>query len=185
MNTRIQVEHGITELVTGIDLIKEQIGIAEGKTLNLTQADIKMNGHAIECRINAENPLKGFMPCPGTVTSLHFPGGNGVRIDSALYAGYKIPSAYDSLIVKLMVHDTDREKAIRKMRGVLGELVIEGIITNLDFQYMLLNHEDFKNGNTDTGFVERLLTETKEIEKDKEMQKDREMPEVKEMPEAI
>lgn len=209
MNTRIQVEHGITELVTGIDLIKEQIGIAEGKTLNLTQADIKMNGHAIECRINAENPLKGFMPCPGTVTSLHFPGGNGVRIDSALYAGYKIPSAYDSLIVKLMVHDTDREKAIRKMRGVLGELVIEGIITNLDFQYMLINHEDFKDGNTDTGFVERLLMETKEIQndkdklkdkdmskdkdmqkdrdmsKDRDMQEDREIPEVKEMPEAI
>lgn len=165
MNTRIQVEHGITELVTGIDLIKEQIKIAEGRPLNLSQEDVVMNGHAIECRINAENPMKDFMPCPGTVTSLHFPGGNGVRIDSALYAGYKIPAAYDSLLVKLMVHDTDREQAIQKMRGVLGELVIEGIDTNLDFQYMLISHEDFIKGNTDTSFVENLLKDRKVISK--------------------
>lgn len=165
MNTRIQVEHGITELVTGIDLIKEQIKIAEGQPLTISQKDIVMKGHAIECRINAENPMKDFMPCPGTVTSLHFPGGNGVRIDSALYAGYKIPAAYDSLLVKLMVHGTDREQAIQKMKGVLGELVIEGIDTNLDFQYMLINHEEFRKGNTDTSFVERLLKEGKEMPK--------------------
>lgn len=165
MNTRIQVEHGITELVTGIDLIKEQIKIAEGRPLSISQEDVVIKGHAIECRINAENPLKDFMPCPGTVTSLHFPGGNGVRVDSALYAGYKIPSAYDSLLVKLMVHDNDREQAIRKMQGVLGELVIEGIDTNLDFLYTLINQEDFKEGNTDTAFVEKLLKEKKEMSK--------------------
>lgn len=158
MNTRIQVEHGVTEMVTGIDLIKEQIKIAQGETLAITQEDVVISGHSIECRINAENPAKNFMPSPGLVTSLHLPGGNGIRIDSALYAGYRVPSAYDSLVLKLMVHDKDRELAIRKMRGVLGELVIEGIDTNIDFQYTIVNHDDFKNGNIDTGFVERLLT---------------------------
>lgn len=158
MNTRIQVEHGVTEMVTGIDLIREQIRIAAGEKLEITQDDIKISGHSIECRINAENPAKNFMPSPGLVTSLHMPGGNGVRIDSALYAGYKIPAAYDSLIVKLMVHDATRELAIKKMRGVLGELVIEGIDTNIDFQYQIINHEDYINGKTDTGFVERMLS---------------------------
>ncbi|MGB8454700.1 MAG: acetyl-CoA carboxylase biotin carboxylase subunit [Anaerocolumna sp.] len=158
MNTRIQVEHGVTELVTGIDLIREQIKIASGEKLSFTQEDVKIHGHSIECRINAENPGKNFMPSPGMVTSLHMPGGNGVRIDSALYAGYKIPSAYDSLIVKLMVHDASRELAIQKMRGVLGELVIEGIDTNIDFQYQIINHEDYIKGKTDTGFVERILS---------------------------
>lgn len=161
MNTRIQVEHGVTEMVTGIDLIKEQIKVANGEKLILKQEDIKIHGHSIECRINAENPANNFMPSPGLVTSLHMPGGNGVRIDSALYAGYRIPSAYDSLIVKLMVHDSTRELAIRKMRGVLGELVIEGIETNIDFQYQIINHTDFINGDVDTGFVERLLEEKK------------------------
>jgi acetyl-CoA carboxylase biotin carboxylase subunit len=158
MNTRIQVEHGVTEMVTGIDLIREQIKVANGEKLSISQEDIKISGHSIECRINAENPSKNFMPSPGLVTSLHFPGGNGVRIDSALYSGYKIPSAYDSLIVKLMVHDATRELAIQKMRGVLGELVIEGIDTNIDFQYKIINHEDYIQGKTDTGFVERLLS---------------------------
>ncbi|MDF2803023.1 MAG: Biotin carboxylase of acetyl-CoA carboxylase [Anaerocolumna sp.] len=158
MNTRIQVEHGVTEMVTGVDLIKEQIKIAQGEKLSLTQKDVTISGHSIECRINAENPSKHFMPSPGLVTGLHLPGGNGVRIDSALYAGYKVPSAYDSLILKLMVHDKDRELAIRKMQGVLGELVIEGIDTNIDFQYSIVNHDEFKKGNIDTGFVERLLT---------------------------
>lgn len=158
MNTRIQVEHGVTEMVTGIDLIREQIKIASGEKLLLKQEDVRINGHSIECRINAENPDKNFMPSPGLVTSLHLPGGNGVRIDSALYAGYKIPAAYDSLIVKLMVHDATRELAIQKMRGVLGELVIEGIDTNIDFQYQIINHKDYIDGNTDTGFVERILS---------------------------
>ncbi len=157
MNTRIQVEHGVTEMVTGIDLIREQIKVANGEKLSFTQEDVKISGHSIECRINAEDPSHNFMPSPGLVTSLHMPGGNGVRIDSALYAGYRIPSAYDSLIVKLIVHDTNRELAIQKMRGVLGELVIEGIHTNIDFQYQLINHEDYVKGNIDTGFVERIL----------------------------
>lgn len=158
MNTRIQVEHGVTEMVTGIDLIREQIKIASGEKLLLKQEEVRINGHSIECRINAENPDKNFMPSPGLVTSLHLPGGNGVRIDSALYAGYKIPAAYDSLVVKLMVHDATRELAIQKMRGVLGELVIEGIDTNIDFQYRIINHKDYIDGNTDTGFVERILS---------------------------
>lgn len=159
MNTRIQVEHGVTEMVTGVDLIKEQIKIANGEKLSLSQEEVVIRGHAIECRINAENPEKNFMPSPGIVTSLHMPGGNGVRIDTALYTGYEIPSAYDSLIVKLMVHDATRELAIQKMRGVLGELVIEGIHTNIDFQYQIINHETFIAGEVDTGFVEKMLAE--------------------------
>jgi acetyl-CoA carboxylase biotin carboxylase subunit len=159
MNTRIQVEHGVTEMVTGIDLIREQIKIASGDKLSFTQKEVTITGHSIECRINAENPSKNFMPSPGLVTSLHMPGGNGVRIDSALFAGYKVPAAYDSLIVKLMVHDATRELAIKKMRGVLGELVIEGIDTNIDFQYQIINHDDYIKGKTDTGFVERMLSE--------------------------
>jgi acetyl-CoA carboxylase biotin carboxylase subunit len=161
MNTRIQVEHGVTEMVTGIDLIKEQIKIANGEKLSYAQEDIKISGHAIELRINAENPAKNFIPSPGLVTNFHMPGGKGVRIDSALYYGYRIPAAYDSLIAKIIVHDTDRDMAIRKMRGVLGELVIEGIETNIDFQYQLINHKDYKAGNVDTGFVERVLEENK------------------------
>jgi acetyl-CoA carboxylase biotin carboxylase subunit len=157
MNTRIQVEHGVTELVTGIDLIKEQLKVASGEPLSISQETVKIRGHAIECRINAENPLNNFLPSPGLITSLHFPGGNGVRIDSALYNGYKIPATYDSLIVKLMVHDANRELAIQKMRGVLGELVIEGIDTNIDFQYQIINHDDYKKGDIDTGFIERLI----------------------------
>lgn len=158
MNTRIQVEHGVTELVTGIDLIKEQIKIANGEKLSYKQEDIKIQGHAIECRINAENPYMNFAPSPGLVTGFHMPGGKGVRIDTALYTGYKIPATYDSLIAKVMVHDSNREDAIAKMRGVLGELVIEGINTNIDFQYQLINNKDFKDGNIDTGFIERLLS---------------------------
>jgi acetyl-CoA carboxylase biotin carboxylase subunit len=157
MNTRIQVEHGVTELVTGIDLIKEQIKIADGEKLSFKQEDIKIQGHAIECRINAENPYKNFTPSPGLVTGFHMPGGKGVRIDTALYTGYKIPATYDSLIAKVMVHDSNREEAIAKMRGVLGELVMEGIDTNIDFQYQLINNKDFREGNIDTGFIERLL----------------------------
>jgi len=163
MNTRIQVEHGVTEMITGIDLIKEQIKIANGEKLSFTQEEVKFSGHSIECRINAENPANHFLPSPGLVTNLHMPGGKGVRIDSALYAGYRVPSSYDSLIVKLIVHDANRELAIQKMRGVLGELVIEGIDTNIDFQYQLINHQDYLKGNIDTGFVERILCSEVEI----------------------
>lgn len=153
MNTRIQVEHPVTEAVTDLDLIKEQIKIAAGEPLSFRQEDVKISGHAIECRINAENPEKNFMPCPGTITDIHLPGGRGVRVDTAMYNGYKIPPSYDSMILKLIVHDRDRESAIAKMRSALGELVVEGITTNLDFQYDLINDEDFMEGNVDTDFI--------------------------------
>ena len=153
MNTRIQVEHPVTEAVTGMDLIKEQIRIAYGQPLNIRQEDIRISGHAIECRINAENPEKNFMPCPGTIRELHLPGGRGVRVDTAMYNNYKIPPNYDSMLLKLIVHDKDRESAIAKMRSALGELVIDGVTTNLDFQYELINDADFENGNVDTDFI--------------------------------
>ena len=157
MNTRIQVEHAVTEMITGIDLIREQIKIADGEKLSFGQEDVKFFGHSIECRINAEDPSNNFMPSPGVVTSFHMPGGNGVRVDSALYAGYRIPSAYDSLVAKLIVHDSNRELAIQKMRGILGELVIEGVCTNIDFQYQLINQEDYIKGRIDTAYVERNI----------------------------
>ena len=153
MNTRIQVEHPVTEMVTGTDLIKEQIRIAEGLELSMKQEDIKVSGHAIECRINAENPAKNFMPCPGVIENIHFPGGNGVRIDSAIYNGYKIPPNYDSMICKVIVHDKDRTSAINKMQSVLGELVIEGIESNIDFQFDLIGNEKFRSGDVNTHFI--------------------------------
>ena len=153
MNTRIQVEHPVTEMVTGLDLIKEQIKIAAGERLSMTQDDIHLTGHAIECRINAENPAKNFMPCPGKITNVHVPGGNGVRIDTHIYNDYQVPANYDSMLLKLIVHGEDRETAIAKMRSALGELVIEGIETNLDFQYEILSHEAYQKGDTDTHFI--------------------------------
>lgn len=153
MNTRIQVEHPVTEMVTGIDLIKEQIRIASGERLRIRQEDVVLRGHAIECRINAEDPENHFLPCPGTITDLHFPGGNGVRIESALYNGYTIPSYYDSMVAKVIVHGENREDAIRKMRSALGEVVVDGITTNLDFQYDILNHPVFLSGNINTHFI--------------------------------
>ena len=154
MNTRIQVEHPITEMVTGVDLIKEQIRIADGQELSLRQKDICLRGHAIECRINAEDPSKNFRPSPGIVKDIHLPGGNGVRIDTALYGGYKIPANYDSMIAKVIVHDRDRVSAIQKMRSTLGEVVIEGISTNIDFQYEILNNEAFQAGDINTHFIQ-------------------------------
>ena len=153
MNTRIQVEHPVTEAVTDLDLIKEQIRIAAGEPLSVTQEDIQITGHASECRINAENPDKHFMPCPGTITDIHLPGGRGVRVDTAVYNNYTIPPNYDSMILKLIVHDKDRPSAIAKMRSALGELVIEGITTNVDFQYELIGDRDFEDGNVDTDFI--------------------------------
>lgn len=154
MNTRIQVEHPVTEMVTDVDLIKEQIRIAEGLPLSITQEDIVIRGHAIECRINAENPSKKFMPCPGTVENIHFPGGNGIRIDSAIYNGYTIPPNYDSMILKLIVHDKDRLSAINKMQCALGELVIEGVDTNIDFQFDILGNDVFRSGDINTHFIQ-------------------------------
>lgn len=153
MNTRIQVEHPVTEWVTGIDLIKEQIRIASGKKLSFGQSDIHLNGHSIECRINAENPAKGFRPSPGTVTDMYLPGGKGIRIDSAIYSGYAIPPYYDSMVAKLSVWAKNRGEAVRKMQSALGEVIIEGIETNVDYQYEILNHPKYLSGDVDIEFI--------------------------------
>ncbi|MEG1870488.1 MAG: acetyl-CoA carboxylase biotin carboxylase subunit [Peptostreptococcaceae bacterium] len=157
MNTRIQVEHPVTEMVTGIDLIKEQIKVAYGEKLSFTQSDVSIVGHSIECRINAEDPYKNFRPCPGEITSLYVPGGNGVRLDSAVYQGYKIPHCYDSMIGKLIVHGKDRMEAISKMKRALGEFIIEGVNTNIDLQLDILSSDGFVAGNFDTSFLESYL----------------------------
>ena len=159
MNTRIQVEHPVTELVSGMDLIKEQIRVAAGEPLSVSQKDIHLKGHAIECRINAENPAKNFMPCPGVITNIHIPGGNGVRVDTHIYNDYKVPANYDSMLMKLIVHGKDREEAIAKMRSALGELIIEGIDTNLDFQFEILCHPAYEDGDTDTHFIQTYFPE--------------------------
>ena len=153
MNTRIQVEHPVTEWVTGIDLIKEQIRIADGRELSYTQEDVKLTGHAIECRINAENPYKGFRPCPGKITDMYLPGGKGIRIDSAIYSGYEVPPYYDNMLAKLIVFAKNRNEAITKMRSALGEVIIEGIDTNVDYQYEILNDPDYQNGDFDIEFI--------------------------------
>ena len=157
-NTRIQVEHPVTEMVSGVDLIKEMISIAEGKPLSMKQEEIHLNGHAMECRINAENPEKNFCPCPGLIREVHLPGGNGVRIDTAVYNGYEIPPYYDSMIAKVIVHGRSRQEAIDKMRSTLGELIIDGVTTNVDFQYQILNHPDFQEGEITTDFISRYFT---------------------------
>ena len=157
MNTRIQVEHGVTEMVTGTDLIIEQIRVAMGEPLSFSQNDVTPKGHAIECRINAEIPEKNFMPSPGVVKHLHLPAGNGVRVDTALYTGYRIPSEYDSMIAKVIVHAPDRKAALQKMRSALDEMVIMGVETNLRFQYPTLKNPEFCEGKADTGFIERIL----------------------------
>ena len=153
MNTRIQVEHPVTEFVSGVDLIKEQIRIAAGEPLSVRQKDIEIRGHAMECRINAEDPERHFMPCPGRITDLHLPGGNGIRVDTAVYNDYAIPPYYDSMIAKIIVYDKDRRSAIRKMISALGEVAIEGVKTNIDFLYELLNQPDFQEGNITTDFI--------------------------------
>lgn len=153
MNTRIQVEHPVTEFVSGVDLIKEQICIAAGEPLSVQQKDIEIRGHAMECRINAEDPERHFMPCPGKITDLHLPGGNGIRVDTAVYNDYAIPPYYDSMIAKIIVYDKDRRSAIRKMISALGEVAIEGVKTNVDFLYELLNQPDFQDGNITTDFI--------------------------------
>ncbi len=156
MNTRIQVEHPITEMVTGIDIVKEQIKIAAGIPLSFKQKDVKIQGHAIECRINAENPKKNFMPSPGSIYNIHFPGGNGIRIDTGIFCGYTIPPYYDSMVLKLIAYDKDRESAIRKMQSAMGELVLEGIETNIDFQYEILQNKKYIEGNIDTHFIQDI-----------------------------
>ncbi|WP_144549760.1 acetyl-CoA carboxylase biotin carboxylase subunit [Peribacillus simplex] len=154
MNTRIQVEHPVTEMVTGVDLIKEQIKVASGEKLSLSQADVTFNGWSIECRINAENPEKNFMPSAGKIQMYLPPGGYGVRVDSAAYPGYSIPPYYDSMIAKLIVHAPTREEAIEKMKRALGEFVIEGVNTTIPFHIKLLQHEQFVSGEFNTKFLE-------------------------------
>ena len=157
MNTRIQVEHPVTEMVTGIDIVKEQIRIAAGKELSIKQEDVVLKGHSIECRINAEDPKFDFRPSPGTIGLLHVPSGMGVRFDSFIYTGYKIPPFYDSMIGKVIVHANSRGEAIVKMRATLEELVIDGVKTNQDFCYMILNNSDYIKGSFDTGFIVKAI----------------------------
>lgn len=159
MNTRVQVEHPVTEEVTNIDIIKEQIKIASGKKLEYKQKDIKIEGHSMEARINSEDPNKNFLPCPGTVTELHLPGGNGIRIETAIYAGYKIPPTYDSMIAKIIVHGKNREESIAKMESALSELVVEGVVTNTEFILKILQDEEFKSNKYDTSFISKKFDE--------------------------
>ncbi len=157
MNTRIQVEHPITEAVTGVDLVKTQIKVAAGEELSFKQEDIKLTGHSIECRINAESPKHGFRPCPGTIKSLHIPGGNGIRIDSSVYQGYTITPHYDSMIAKLIVHANDREEALMRMRWALAEFIVDGVETNIDFQLELIKDPVFEEGKYDIGYLGRKM----------------------------
>lgn len=158
MNTRIQVEHPVTEMVTGIDIVKEQLKIASGLKMAIRQKDVRIKGHSIECRINAENPSRNFAPSPGKIEYILMPGGGiGVRVDSAVYAGYTIPPYYDSMIAKVITYGTNREEAIAKMRRALQEFVIEGIDTNIEFQEAILNNELFLSGKFDTSFIGREI----------------------------
>lgn len=157
MNTRIQVEHPVTEFVTGIDLVKEQIRISEGLELGFKQGDVKISGHAIECRINAENPDFNFRPCPGEITTFHVPGGHGIRVDSSIYEEYTITPFYDSMIAKVIAHGRDREEAISKMKRALLEFAIGGVDTNIDFLIKLLNQRDVEESNYDTSYIEKWL----------------------------
>ena len=156
MNTRVQVEHPVTEMVTGIDIIKEQIKIASGEKLSFTQKDIRFTGHSMEARINAEIPEKNFMPCPGTITGLHLPGGNGVRVDTAIYSGYTVPPTYDSMLAKVIVHGKDRNESIAKLKSAIAELVVDGIQTNADFILKILSNKDFVTNNYDTSFIQNI-----------------------------
>ena len=159
MNTRIQVEHGVTELVTGVDLVRQQLRVASGLSLDIAQEDVRLTGHAIECRVNAEDPAAGFRPCPGKVEFLHFPGGAGVRVDSALYSGCTLSPYYDSLAAKLMVHAPTRLEAIRKMRRCLEEFALEGFPTNAELSYEILFHPTFVRGGCTTAFLDESLPE--------------------------
>lgn len=156
MNTRVQVEHPVTEMITGIDIVREQIQIAFGAELPFTQKDIVIRGHAIECRINAEDPMKNFMPTPGKIHNILFPGGMGVRVDTHIYPGYVVPPFYDSMLAKLIVHAPTRKEAIRKMRVALEQFVIDGISTNIEYQYLIMHNAEFVKGVYDTGFIARF-----------------------------
>lgn len=156
INTRVQVEHPVTEMITGVDIVQEQIKIAYGNKMLLKQRDIRINGHSIECRINAENPFNNFTPSPGFIKRILIPGGNGVRFDSFIYPDYQIQPFYDSMIGKLIVHAPTRKEAIRRMRVALEQLVIEGVETNIEYQYMIVHHPEFIKGTYDTGFIAKF-----------------------------
>ncbi len=162
MNTRVQVEHPVTELTTGVDIIKEQIKIAAGEKLSVSKDILAPRGHAIECRINAENPEDNFRPSPGVITTYHVPGGPGVRVDTHLYQGYKVPPYYDSMLAKIIVHAPNRQQAIRRMVRALDELVVEGIHTTTDFLKMILESETFRRGQYSTHFVEKFMKNKKD-----------------------
>jgi acetyl-CoA carboxylase biotin carboxylase subunit len=159
MNTRIQVEHPVTEVCTGFDLVKEQIRAAAGLPLSIPDYPIQLRGHAIECRINAEDPARNFAPSPGTISVFHPPGGPGVRIDTHVYAGYRVPPFYDSLLAKLIVHASTREEAIARMRHSLAGFVIEGVHTTIPFLLQVMDHPGFIAGDVDTKFLERWMAE--------------------------
>jgi acetyl-CoA carboxylase biotin carboxylase subunit len=161
MNTRIQVEHPVTEIITGIDLVKEQLLIAAGNKLSIKQSDIMLSGHAIECRINAEDP-DTFMPSPGLIQHFHAPGGPGVRVDSHIYESYRVPANYDSMIGKLIVHGPDRATAIARMRVALSEMVVDGIKTNIPLQQRILADGGFQQGGQNIHYLEKRLAERKE-----------------------
>lgn len=164
MNTRIQVEHAVTEMVTGIDIVNEQLIVASGEKLSVSQDDVKLSGHAIECRINAENPKLNFAPSPGKIENLFLPSGNlGLRVESAVYDGYEIPPFYDSMIAKIIVHGKDRKQALMKMNRALDEVVTDGLVTNVDFQRALLNHKKVTSGDYDTAFVQEEFLPTWKI----------------------
>lgn len=163
MNTRIQVEHGVTELITGVDLVRQQLRIASGLPLDLKQEDIRLSGHAIECRINAEDPARNFQPCPGHVEFLHFPGGTGVRVDSCLYNGCLLSPYYDSMAAKILAHAPSRMETIRKMRRCLEEFALEGFPTNAELSYQILYHPDFILGKCTTAFLDTHLSDLLEF----------------------
>jgi acetyl-CoA carboxylase biotin carboxylase subunit len=163
MNTRIQVEHPVTEMISGMDLVKDQIRVANEEELGYAQKDIKLTGHAIECRINAENPDRQFLPTPGKITSFHVPGGPGVRVDTHVYAGYQVPPYYDSLIAKLITHGRDRDEAIIRMKRALNEFIVEGIPTTIPFHLLVLEHETFRTGKYHTGVLEQIINQQLEI----------------------
>jgi acetyl-CoA carboxylase biotin carboxylase subunit len=155
MNTRIQVEHPVTEMVTNFDLVKEQIRVAAGEHVELELKGDRVRGHAIECRVNAEDPFRNFQPSPGKITTYHPPGGPGVRVDTHIYAGYTVPPFYDSLIAKLIVHGRTREEALIRMQNALDTFIVEGITTNIPFLQRVVAHPDFQAGTVDTKFLER------------------------------
>jgi acetyl-CoA carboxylase biotin carboxylase subunit len=156
MNTRVQVEHPVSEMVTGIDIVKEQLRIADGQKLSIKQSDVKIKGHSFECRINAEDP-KTFMPCPGLVKHFHAPGGNGIRVDSHLYDGYKVPPYYDSLIAKIITYGEDRAIALARMRNALDELLVDGIRTNIPLQQDIVRDTNFQHGGVNIHYLEKKL----------------------------